>query len=220
MRRRPPVAAITDSRRGLHASQASAALVLTSEGRACGFHDDVSIARGALNWTYPDALHVIGAISSAVAQKRLRTGHPTTTASDLFGSRYHATAKALERFAELLGGGSDDAPALSFSLVLVEPMLWTHFEAGPRGPRAQAHVSGPQSDQLVLVSGQNVIRAIANKELGIAEADRLGLIRLYGSRAADRCVSAMFQGRGAPASRRPGSNPPRIRYRIAFSGEQ
>ncbi len=120
-----------------------AGLLLTSEGRACGYHDNVSIARGVLNWVYPDALHVIGAISSAVAQKQLSHRDPESVGPGFFGSQYHATAKALERFAELLGGGSDDAPELSFSLVLVEPVLWTHFEIGPRGPRAQVHVSGP-----------------------------------------------------------------------------
>ena len=158
-----------------------AALLLTSEGRACGYHDNVSIARGVLNWVYPDALHVIGAISSAVAQKQLSHRDPESVGSGFFGSQYHATAKALERFAELLGGGSDDAPELSFSLVLVEPVLWTRFEIGPHGPRAQVHVSGPQKDQLVLVSGQDVIHAIANEGLGIGEADRRGLIRLYGT---------------------------------------
>lgn len=40
-------------------------------GRSCGFHDDVSLARGALNWGYPDALHVIGAISAATVERRL-----------------------------------------------------------------------------------------------------------------------------------------------------
>jgi len=42
-----------------------------SDGDACGYHDDVSLARGALNWVYPDALHVVGAISTAVAERRL-----------------------------------------------------------------------------------------------------------------------------------------------------
>jgi hypothetical protein len=144
-----------------------------------------------LNWVYPDALHVIGAISSAVAQKQLTHRDsegvgpglvgPGLVGPSLLGSQYHATAKALERFAELLGGGSDDAPELSFSLVLVEPVLWTHFEIGPRGPRAQVHVSGPQKGQLVLVSGQDVIHAIANEGLGIGEAVGRGLIRLYGT---------------------------------------
>jgi hypothetical protein len=157
----------------------AALLVLfVSASRACGFHSDVSIARGVLNWAYPEALHVIGAITAATAARRLtHRASPT----DPFGAHYRATVTALERLAELLGAGSDAAPPLSFSLVLVEPMLWTQFEAGPHGLHAQVHVSGPQPDHLVLVSGEDVIRAIANEELGIGEAYRLGLIRSYGS---------------------------------------
>ena len=60
-------------------------------------------------------------------------------------------------------------------------MLWTRFEAGPRGLHARVHVTGPQPDDLVVVSGQEVIRAIANDRLGIGEAHGLGLIRTYGS---------------------------------------
>lgn len=150
-----------------------------STSHACGFHDDVSIARGVLNWTYQDALYVIGAISAATVEKRLAP--PEIPAPDPFGAQYRATVKALGHFAELLGAGSGEAPLPSFSLVLIEPMLWTQFEPGTEGLRAQPHVSGPQKGQLVLVSGQNVIHAIANGELGIAEAHRLGLIRFYGS---------------------------------------
>jgi hypothetical protein len=150
-----------------------------SASRACGYHNDVSIARGALNWTYPDALHVIGAISAATVAKRLSP--PEGPAPDPFGARYRATVRALERFAELLGGGPDETPPPSFSLVLVEPMLWAHFEAGPDRLRVQTHVAGPQPDQLVLVSGQDVISAIANEALDIGEAQVLGLIRLYGT---------------------------------------
>ena len=47
-----------------------------SASLACGYHDDVSLARGILNWVYPDALHVIGAISAAVARGACPTGIP------------------------------------------------------------------------------------------------------------------------------------------------
>ena len=178
-----------------------ACVVAGSAGRACGFHDDVSVARGALNWTYPDALHVIGAISSAVVEKRL-TWHDNT-APDLFGSQYHATAKALERFAELLGAGPDEAPPLSFSIVLVEPMLWTRFEARS-GRIAHADTCpGPQPDRYwFCVTGQSVIHAIANEELGIAEANRLGLIRLYGSEQQIAAFLGVLRRRRTRAARR------------------
>ena len=151
-----------------------------SDGRACGYHDDVSIARGVLNWTYPDALHVIGAISAEVAQKRLLHRDVEPMAPGLFGSQYHATVKTLERLAGLLRAANGGA-SLSFSLVLVEPMLWTRFEAGTSELRTQLHAAGPQPGDLILVSGQDVIRALADGELTIGEARERGLVRLYGN---------------------------------------
>jgi hypothetical protein len=158
----------------------AALLVLSSASgsRACGFHDDVSIARGFLNWSYPDALHVIGAISAATQAQRLT--HREIPATDPFGSHYRATVKSLEGFAKIVGAGLDETPSLSFSLILLEPMLWTHFDAGSHGLRAQVHVTGPEPDEVVLVSGQDVIFAIANEGLRVGEALKLGLIRAYG----------------------------------------
>jgi hypothetical protein len=152
----------------------------SSRSVACGYHDNVSLARGMLNWVYPDALHVIGAISTAVAARRLPHPSSGTAAPDLLGSEYRATVKSLERFAESLRTASDHPPPLSFSLVLVEPMLWTRFETGHGALRPQVHVSGPQPDDLVLVSGEDVMREIANGRLMIDEARKLGLIRFYG----------------------------------------
>jgi hypothetical protein len=41
-------------------------------------------------------------------------------------------------------------------------------------------VTGPEPDEVVLVSGQDVIFAIANEGLRVGEALKLGLIRPYG----------------------------------------
>ena len=145
---------------------------------ACGFHDDVSMARGLLNWVYPDALHVLGAISTAVAERRLPPPNPRT--ADLFGSGYRLTVEPLERFAEALSAAAERPAPFSYSLVLVEPMLWTRFEAHLGELRPQIHVSGPQPGDLVLISGRGVIAEIAHGRLDVGEAHRLGLVRLYG----------------------------------------
>jgi hypothetical protein len=149
-----------------------------SDAAACGYHDDVSIARGALNWIYPDALHVVGAISMAVADRRLRPT-PVGGGLDLFG--YHGTVRALDQHAEQLRMSSGQMPRPTFSLLLIEPMLWTRFVSEGGDVRTQVHVSGPQAGDLVVISGEEVIREIAKNRLSIGEAYRRGLIRLYGT---------------------------------------
>jgi hypothetical protein len=146
------------------------------QAAACGYHDDVTLARGVLNWTYPDALHVVGAISMAVAERRLPAPAP---AGGLLG--YHGTVRALDQHAQQLRMSSGDMPRPTFSLLLIEPMLWTRFVSEGGDVRPQIHVSGPQAGDLVVISGEEVIREIAKGRLSIGEAYRHGLIRLYGT---------------------------------------
>jgi hypothetical protein len=153
---------------------------------ACGYHlESIFLERVGLNVVYPDAMHVMGAISTAQIAKRLPMPVSAAATPDLFA--YQRTVKALERLSQRLGPGG---PPSSFSLVLVEQMLWTRFDLG-NSVKIEVHVPAPASGELVVVSGEGVIAEIANARLSIAEARRLGLIRLYGSEAQiDRFLAA------------------------------
>jgi hypothetical protein len=149
-----------------------------SEAAACGYHDDVSVARGVLNWVYPDALHVVGALSAAVADGRLPAGSPEQGGPALFS--YHRTVRALDQHARQLRVAAGAMPRPPFALLLIEPMLWTRFIAEGGDVRTQVHVSGPQAGDLVVITGEEVLRAVADNRLTIAEAYRSGVMRLYG----------------------------------------
>jgi len=142
---------------------------------ACGYHDDVTLARGMLNWTYPDALHVVGAMAQAVSEKRLP---PPARTLDLWA--YHRTVRSLEQLGEQLRIPAGENVPLAFSLLLIEPMLWTRFNAEGGDLHAQVHVSAPPVGELVLITGEDVVREIANHRLSVSDAYRQGLIRLYG----------------------------------------
>jgi hypothetical protein len=148
---------------------------------ACGYDNPQSVSRGVLNWAYPDSLHVIGAISREVAARRLPLANFSQAGTDLFGRRYRATATALEKFGELLRTASPGPSQPAFSLVLVEPVLWTRFEPGADGLHAKVHVASAEPEDLVLVTGEAVISEIAGGRLTVGEASERGLIRLYGS---------------------------------------
>jgi hypothetical protein len=137
------------------------------------------LSRGVLNWVYPDALHVIGAIARAVGEKRLPALNPSPNA---FGARsYHSTVRSLNQLAQQMNMPPGERMPLSFSLLLIEPMLWTRFVSGGDGLKTQVHVSRPQAGDLVLISGEEVIKAVVSSRLTIGEAHQLGLIRLYGT---------------------------------------
>jgi hypothetical protein len=153
--------------------------LLPSNAFACGYHSNVSLARGLLNWVYPDALHVVGAISTAVAEKRLPAVAITGRGLGLFG--YDSIVRSLERHAEQLRMSVGETIRPTFALVLIDSMLWTRFVSIGGDLRAHVHVSGPQAGDLVMISGEDVIREIANSRLSVGEAYRNKLIRLYGS---------------------------------------
>jgi hypothetical protein len=167
-----------------------------SEAAACGYHDDVSLARGVLNWVYPDALHVVGAISMAVAERRLPAGAPMRGGLGLMG--YHGTVRALDQHAQQLHMFSSEMPPPTFSLLLIEPMLWTRFVSDRGDVRTQVHVSGPQAGDLVIISGEEVLRAVASDRLTVGEAYRSGLIRLYGTDEQVRSFLTRYDQVGRP----------------------
>lgn len=113
----------------------------------------------------------------AVAERRLPA--PATVGRGLFG--YHDIVRSLERHAQQLRIASGETTPRTFSLVLIEPMLWTRFVSEGSDVRMHVHVSGPQPGDLVMISGEDVIREIANNRLSVGEAYRSGLIRLYGT---------------------------------------
>jgi hypothetical protein len=143
---------------------------------ACGYHDDVSLARGVLNWVYPDALHVVGAMAQAVAEKRLPA---RATARDLFG--YHRVVRSLQEYGKKLQMPSAEMQPSAFSLLLIEPMLWARFMPEGSGFRTQVHTSGPQAGDLVVISGEEVVRGVANNSWTVGQAYRSGVMRLYGT---------------------------------------
>jgi hypothetical protein len=150
-----------------------------SVAEACAYDQDgVSLERVALNILYPKAFHVLGAISDARIARRLPITKAGLPAADLVA--YHRTARSLENLAKQLRSAAQGAPPTSFTLVLIEPMLWIRFEVAD-DLRMQVHVKEAQAEDLVLVSGEDVIREITANRLDIGEAERLGLIRLYGT---------------------------------------
>jgi hypothetical protein len=156
---------------------------------ACGYHNDVSLARGVLNWVYPDALHVVGAIAQAVSERRLP---PPTFERQRDAWGYHQVVRLLDQYAQRFRLPSDGTRPPPFSLLLIEPMLWTRFASDGGRLQPQAHISGPQAEDLVLISGEDVIREITSSRLSVGEAHRLGLIRLYGTEEQARQFLASY----------------------------
>jgi hypothetical protein len=168
-------------------------MLLPSGAVACGYHNDVALLRGVLNWVYPDALHVVGAMAKAVSEKRLP---PPTFEREPWG--YHRIVRSLHQYAQQLRVFSGETRPPEFSLLLIEPMLWMRFVSEGGDLQTQVHVSAPQAGDLILISGEDVIREITNSRLSVGQAYRDGLIRLYGTKEQVALFLSLYDQVGRP----------------------
>jgi hypothetical protein len=153
-----------------------------SEGLACGYEDPQSVSRASLSWGYPDSLHVIGAISSEVAARRLPLANFDRGEVDLFGRKFNVAKTSLEQFGGMLSA-SPEPLRTPVAVVLIEPMLWARFEPTADGLRTIVHVSGANRDDLVMVTGEAVIAEMTARRLTFGQAHARGVVRLYGQEA-------------------------------------
>jgi hypothetical protein len=190
------------------------ALALPSPAQACGYHDPSSMNLGALNMAYPDSLHVRTAVWMAQRDGELPPREPSpdgdpqaaTIRSMMRLGRTVAMLGALrDRMALTIGG----RPAPSFSLILIGPMLWARFEPRNGELALQPHADGPAQGDVIVVTDEPVIAALAEERITPQTARRLGLVRLYGDRASVEEVESLL-ARQAQTTAAPLSHSTRI----------
>jgi hypothetical protein len=108
-------------RRAIGAAALTSLVAMAPVAFGCGYEDPKSAAvqRGVLNFAYPNALHVVGALTQARLAGVIAPPADAPAGNDPFGSQFHKTARMLQQFGDALGvEPSDD---LTFSMVLIEP---------------------------------------------------------------------------------------------------
>lgn len=186
---------------GRFAGLIAACALATPPTLACGYEDPQSVAMGALNFAYPDALHVGTAIWQAQMEGILpRSATPATPSATTVRS-FAATSPAasvgdpsgvaalwevlrlMDRVRDRLApsnAGSQSALAVVFA----SKMLWTRFVPTAQGLAMQPHAQGPLPDDVVVVTESLVLAAVVDAKLTTEQAFDRGLIRLYGDEAA------------------------------------
>ena len=181
------------------------AVVLPSRAQACGYHDPSSMNLGALNMAYPDSLHVRTAVWMAQMDGELPPREPSPE-----GDPQTATIRSMMRLGRtmaMLGALRDrmtppkgGSPAPSFSLILIGPMLWARFEPRNGEVALQPHADGPAQGDVIVVTDEPVIAALAEQRITPQSARRLGLVRLYGDRASVEEVESLLARQAQPTA--------------------
>lgn len=156
----------------------------------CGYEDPASAgnARGILNWVYPDALHVATAVWNAQQQGIIGRDEQPAAVRALLG--YHKAVRMLGTFRDRLSAVVDGGAAPAFSMVLIGPMLWTHYELTGATLSMTPHVDGPANGDVVVVTDEPVVAALNEGRVTPQAARKLGLMRIYGSAGAVQDVTS------------------------------
>lgn len=179
-------------RRAIGAAALTTFATFAPAASSCGYEDPSSAAvqRGLLNHAYPNALHVIGALTQARMEGVVAPPSQAPAANDPFGSQFRKTAQMLQQLGDTLD--VDPGDELAFSMVLLEPMLWTRFSMRDGHVATSVHVNGPAAGDLVVITTEAVIREIADHRLTPERARQIGLIRIYGDPARTARLQAIF----------------------------
>lgn len=146
---------------------------------SCGYHNPVDLARGVLNWVYPNSLYVRTAVWQAEDAGVLpkRASEPS---KDLFA--YHRIAMAMRTYGALMTK-AHFAPAemQGLSVLLIESVLWTRFVRTTEGYSVEIHADGAAPTDVVMVTDGKVMLSLIAGTITPRIAREHGLIRLYGS---------------------------------------
>ena len=142
---------------------------------ACGLHSAIT---GGISVSHPGALGVAMAVGIARQQGLLPEPSKSNVPNDFKLQRIFSD---LRQFHSLLSRGDiSENVSDPFSLVLVGPRFWSHFQPANGSLLARFHTNGPIHGQPVVVTHHAVLEVVLRNELDLQQAHKLGLITYSG----------------------------------------
>jgi hypothetical protein len=171
----------------------AALFMLTGSALPCSDHEDPAVGRDRLAANYPGALDILPLVAAARRDKLLPPANPMAALwADRFPLQRHI--RSVQKFEDALNLAARGSAALTFSLVMFEPMLWTRYAAADGHAKATIHTEGAEPGELVLVSAEDVIGAIGDGRWSLGEAHAAGLLGLHGTAADVKQFLALYGG--------------------------
>jgi len=163
---------------------------------ACGYHGNAAV--GALNVAYPNALWVRTAVWQAQLDGLLARANATPPANPIaerlaLAQRYREVSGQLTQLRDHLSTQRPQQPTPTFTVLLMGPMMWSRFELNGDAMALQVHADGPVSGDVVLITDEPVLAALATGRMRLAQAVELGVVLVYGPQAAAIAVSAAIE---------------------------
>ena len=153
----------------------------------CGLEDRTTVAIGALNFAYPDALHVGTAVWQAQQAGLLPRPLPWADSAQARQAQLWEILRLLDRLSK---AWPTDASMPPVAVVFVGNALWSRLLTHEGARVMQPHVAGPEPGDLVMVTDPLVLQAWLEGRLDGAALITRGVVRLYGELPAQAAVAA------------------------------
>ena len=155
------------------------ALISVGEvAHSCGYHNSVDLARGMLNWVYPNSLYVRTAVWKA-EDAGILPKRASVPGKDPFA--YQRVALAMRNYADLMSKANFAAGEMQgLSVLLIESVLWARFIRTTEGYSVEIHAEGAAPNDVVMVTDDKVMFSLVAGTITPRVAREHGLIRLYG----------------------------------------
>jgi hypothetical protein len=152
----------------------------TTPASACGFEDPTGAEaqRGALNWAFPDSLHVTSAVWRAQLEGSIARDDRPAAVRALSG--FGKAVADLTTFRNWLDAARAQQPSPGLSILLIGPMLWSRIVPTADGLSIVTHLAGAERTDVVIVTDAPVVAAIVSGRISAQTALQKGLLRLYG----------------------------------------
>jgi len=159
------------------AALATIVLGYPQAAHSCGLEPSIN---GGFNISYPGSIDVAVAVAKARSDGLLPAASSVAMPNEVRKQRLLAD---LRRLQARLNNARDkitvDSPS-PFSLVLVGPGLWSHFQMTTGGVLANYHTDGPLDGKVIVLTHETTLRAMLAGSLRIERATELGLIAYSG----------------------------------------
>ena len=134
---------------------------------ACGLEPAIN---GGFTVSHPRSIDVAVAVAKARRAGLLPAPPADTVANDMLLRAHIADLQRLQRRLNAGPRSGMEESAGPFSLVLVGPGLWSHFQGTPGRVLGRYHVDGPMEGRAVVVTHAAVLRALLSGSLSVEQA--------------------------------------------------
>lgn len=187
-------------------------LPLAGGARACGYEDPASVSLGALNFAYPDALHVGTAVwqaeQSGLLPRRAMANFNARAPVETAHAAAAATWEAMLLLDRLRTRLALAGPRQPLAVALLPAVLWSRVVPADDALVLATHVDGPRDGDVVLISEPAALAAWVDGRIDADALLRHGLARTYGSPSQVAALADwMASADAARATPRPGASP-------------